>query len=189
MPEGSGVRFAEWTSPHGPRRFKPPAQSIPGIGAPRSSIGVWQPVQLETLVRYSPYFSREDRSGGGTDPGTGRGRSDAWTGGGSWDTGILPRTGGIERRYAITAARSSSHRSWNRAYGIIGKRVRPSFPIPCRIARANCSSVHFPLPVSGQGEMLGATSQGRVFSGNGFWPPPSVPGFGGIPSAAQSIWE
>ena len=52
-------------------------------------------------------------------------------------------------------------------YGIIGNSVRPSAPIPCRIARANCASLQRPAPVSGSGLMFGAVSQGRLTSQKG----------------------
>src|SRR5512145_3352527 len=96
------------------------------------------------------------------------------------------RTGGIERRYTTIDARSSSAMYLYWGYGITGKSVRPSWPMPSRIARASSSSVHVPAPVSSSGVILGAARNGRPSSAHDR-PLPSVPGL--IAKLVQSISE
>jgi len=57
----------------------------------------------------------------------------------------------------------------------MGNRVRSSWPIPSRIARANASSLQVPAPVSWSGVRFGAIIlPGRSVYGS-CWPPPFIP--------------
>jgi hypothetical protein len=87
------------------------------------------------------------------------------------------------------AARSSSGIRRYSCQGMMGKSARPSNPMPSRMARARASSLASPIPVSGSGVMLAATSQGRS------WKAQSVPApwlsTTGAPTASQSrsLWQ
>src|SRR5712692_9032943 len=65
MPEGSGVRLADATRPHGPSTTKRPADGGPDIGSP-CCCGVWHSVQAAMVARYAPRFTGVAMSGAGT---------------------------------------------------------------------------------------------------------------------------
>src|SRR5262245_7778569 len=98
------------------------------------------------------------------------------------------RTGGSERRYTTIDARSSSAMYLYWGYGITGKSVRPSWPMPSRMARASWSSVHVPAPVLRSGVMLGAARNGNPSSAHDR-PLPSVPGFTVKLDQSTSEWH
>jgi hypothetical protein len=126
---------------------------------------------------YLPRFSGVDRSAV-TVPSIGSGTllMKWFTGKGTAAGGTALRTGRSVRTYATIDARSSSDITRKRVYGMTGKSVRPSCPIPSRTARAIASSDHFPAPVSGSGVMFGTVSHGTPGSIH-FCPAPTIPGF------------
>src|SRR5215467_5980025 len=69
--------------------------------------------------------------------------------------GTTDLTGLTDLRYATSAAISSSAMLLRYLYGWIGNSRDPSGRSPRRIASTTCASVHFPIPVSASGVMLG----------------------------------
>src|SRR5215471_2914877 len=111
MPDGSGVRFALDTSPHGPSNLDPPANSRPAIGCPLT-LGVWQSVQPANFTIYAPRCAWSENAGVITGAVSGLGTSliIRFAGNAISVFGNLFLTAGIERTYTITEAKSSSDR-------------------------------------------------------------------------------